>query len=147
MNDYIRAAHPGQAFTSRAGSAISDGYFDGMNTDLAATPAQLILLYEAAQHPNGFVNRNGSPYFSTGASATPPLPIGAPQTYHGGLSNFLFCDGHVKALNPKITWGRQYGPLVCRYNAPLCAAYEIAPAGGGDDPDLWNPQSGAVVYP
>ncbi len=148
MNDYIRAAHPGQVVTARRCATGPAGYFDGMNTDLAAQPAQLILLFEAAQNPNGAVNRNGSPYFNTGVtSATPPLPIGAPQTYHGGLSNFLFCDGHVKALNPKITWGRQYGPLVCRFNPALCVAYQIAPAGGGGDVDLWNPQSGAVVYP
>ncbi|MCS6862963.1 MAG: DUF1559 domain-containing protein [Abditibacteriales bacterium] len=146
MNDYIRAFHPGQAVTSRRCSTTAAGYFDGMNTDLTPAPAQLILLYEAAQHPNGFVNRNGSPYFNTGMSATPPLPIGAPQIYHGGMSNFLFCDGHVKAMNPKITWGRQFGPLVCQFNAALCTAYQIAPAGGGGDVDLWNPQTGGV-YP
>lgn len=148
MNDYVRGTHPGQAATSSACSANVPQYFQGIHESQSQAPTEVILVYEAAQNASGSVSRNGSPYFNTGSnSATPPLPVGAPQTYHAGNGNFLFLDGHVKAYNPIVTWGRQFGPRVCQFNAALCAAYQIAPTGGGGMTDLWNPQTGGGVYP
>lgn len=151
MNDYIRKQHPGQAVTTSAGASCAQNlptYFDGLHASVPPVPAELILLYEGAQTANGTVSRNGSPYFNGGAqSATPPLPVNAPQTYHGGNSNFLFVDGHAKAQNPKITWARQFGPQVCQWNPELCLAYQTGPSGGGGATDLWNPQVGGSVYP
>lgn len=151
MNDYVRGFHPGQAVTGMPGNSCSQrapaSYWEGLHESQSATPAEVILLFEAAQNPNGAVNRNGSPYFNTGTqSATPPLCVGCPQNYHAGNSDFLFVDGHVKAMNPIITWGRQFAPAVRRFNRPLCVAYNIDPGCGGNDKDLWNPQHGSV-YP
>lgn len=36
-------------------------------------------------------------------AAWPKGPAGAVSTKHSGMSNILFCDGHVKAMNPKAT--------------------------------------------
>lgn len=46
----------------------------------------------------------------TGASSPPAtystdlVPYQAPQDYHGGGSNFLYCDTHVKWHLPSQTW-------------------------------------------
>lgn len=140
MNDYLRAQHNGQ---SRFPWGLPfPGYATGINPDgMGQSPAQVILLYEAAQHPNGSVARNGSPYFSLGQSITPPLPVQAPQNYHQGGSNFLFCDGHVKWFLPTRTWPPERQPDVQRLNPALAAIYQ------GCGEDLWNPIAPGVVYP
>ena len=148
MNDYVRQQHPGQRFTAARCSANVPGFFRGVVDAQLTNPAELIVLSEVAQRPTGSVARNCSPFFSLGAqSVSPPLPVNAPQTYHAGNSNFLFADGHVKAMDPKITWHRSVGPAVCRFNGDLCRALLIAPGGAGSDKDLWNPQIQTVIYP
>ena len=148
MNDYVRQQHPGQQFTAVPCSANVPGFFRGVVDAQMTSPAELIVLSEVAQRTTGSVARNCSPFFSLGAqSVSPPLPVNAPQTYHAGSSNFLFADGHVKAMNPKITWHRSVGTQVCLFNRDLCVAYQILPSGAGSADDYWNPKIGGSVYP
>lgn len=140
MNDYLRMVHNGQYNFSWWPPL--PGYATGICPDgMGQSPTQVILLYEAAQYPNGSVARNGSPYFSLGQSATPPLPVQAPQNYHNSGSNFLFCDGHVKWFRPERTWPPERQVDVQNLNPPLAAIYQ------GCGEDRWNPVLPGVVYP
>jgi len=57
---------------------------------------------------NGAGNQAGSD--TTGAGSPPAtytkdsVPYMAPADYHNGFSDFLFLDGHVKAMIPSSTW-------------------------------------------
>ncbi len=55
-------------------------------------------IYGATSHPDRIPN-------GTIATSTPyPFgPTGAVTVRHSGMSNFLFCDGHVKAMKPAAT--------------------------------------------
>ena len=66
-------------------------------------------------------------------------------------SNFLFCDGHVKAMKPGATWTRaidaafqEVNPQV--WNNVCTPNFENFGCGTGSK-DLWNPQLQGVVYP
>jgi prepilin-type N-terminal cleavage/methylation domain-containing protein/prepilin-type processing-associated H-X9-DG protein len=140
MNDYLRSLHLGQYNFSWYPPL--PGYATGISSGgMGRSPTQVILLYEAAQYTNGSVARNGSPYFSLGASATPPLPVQAPQNYHHEGSNFLFSDGHVKWFRPERTWPPERQIDVQNLNPALAALYQ------GSGEDLWNPVLPGVVYP
>ncbi len=106
MNDYLRGCHPGEFNYNNRDAICGLRWAEGINPDtMQNPPAQVILLYESTQNATyKNVNRNGSPFFSTGPSATPPLCVGMPQNYHARKSNFLFCDIHVKPLTPGATW-------------------------------------------
>jgi len=151
MNDYVRGSNPGQAVVSASSvitAAQSSSYASGAVVDtFGVSPAQVILVFEAAQDNRSGTNygstaRNGSPYFSLGASLTPPLPKNAPQTYHGGGSNFAFCDGHVKWMRPESTWTAATQKFVQSYNPDLAKLMS-----GSGQTDSWNPVAGSVVYP
>lgn len=151
MNDYVRAGHPGQQFTRTACSTTSAGYFDGASDGMIERPAEVILVYEGAQRTNGSVARNGSIYFSLGAtSAHPPIPVNNPTIYHFQGSNFIFCDGHVKWRRPNTTWTAATNPFLQQYNPDywnvLTTRREVGPPGAGQV-DNWNPNIGGVVYP
>ena len=67
------------------------------------------------------------------------------------MSNFLFCDGHAKAMRPGSTWTRAIdsafqtiNPTV--WNNVCVPNFESFSCGSGQK-DLWNPQTGSVVYP
>ena len=153
MNDYVRAAHPGQQYTRTGCSVASAGYFDGASDASIQQPAQTILVYEGAQRTNGSVARNGSIYFSLGAtSAHPPIPVNNPTIYHSNGSNFIFCDGHVKWMRPETTWTNDYrnqNAALQQYNPTywnvLVNVLRVGPGGGSVD--MWDPQIGGVVYP
>jgi prepilin-type N-terminal cleavage/methylation domain-containing protein/prepilin-type processing-associated H-X9-DG protein len=152
MNDYVRAAHPGQAFTRVRCSANIPGYFDGASDAAIQEPVRVILVYEGAQRTNGSVARNGSIYFSLGrTSAHPPIPVNNPTIYHSLGSNFIFCDGHVKWRRPNTTWTGDTNWAVQQYNPDYWTVLndpssEAGPPGGGSE-DNWNPRIGGVVYP
>ena len=110
------------------GCASDPGQFSPFNPDLTAQSTNLVLLYEAAQEQDAtpgsqydaIVNRYGTPFNQTccgkpgaikaGDSGTPAtystdgVPYMAPQDYHGGGSNFLYCDTHVKWHIPSQTY-------------------------------------------
>lgn len=115
------------------GCLYNPGAYPPLNPDQTAQPSSLILLYEGAQEVyipdtqgfNAVVNRYGTPFNQTccySASAvqagtdptgttSPPatysqdgVPYNAPQDYHGGGSNFLYTDTHVKWHLPSQTY-------------------------------------------
>jgi len=111
------------------GCLYSSGAYPPLNPDQVAQVSNLILLYEAAQEVqtpdtgyDAVVNRYGTPFNQTccgnGSSSNvkagdggSPLtysatnvPYMAPQDYHGGGSNFLYCDTHVKWHIPSQTY-------------------------------------------
>lgn len=144
MNDYLRPCHPGEAAYQRRDLICGYQWASGINPDTMANPsAQTILLYEAAQNNTLHnVNRNGSPFFSTGRSATPPLCEGHPQNYHARTSNFLFCDTHVRAFVPGSTWeAATQGRFVdLNANCPTLQALLATGDYSGSAPtSLWNP--------
>ncbi len=110
------------------GCAADNGFFAPFNPDQTAQATNLVLLYEAAQEQDptpgssydAVVNRYGTPFNQTccgkagavkaGDLGTPAtyspdgVPYMAPQDYHGGGSNFLYCDTHVKWHIPSQTY-------------------------------------------
>jgi prepilin-type N-terminal cleavage/methylation domain-containing protein/prepilin-type processing-associated H-X9-DG protein len=152
MNDYLRAAHPGQAVTA-AGSVPASyfpEFYTGANPDqLGASPAEVILLFEVVQTATGGNSRNGSVYFSTGLGrhGAAGLPVGAPEEYHAGGSTFLFCDSHVQSMKPARTWTAATQPAVQQFNAAYVNALPGPPRTGSGAVDLWNPRLPAVRYP
>ncbi len=149
MNDYLRSVHPGQSVVAEGDvpGEFNPGFHAGVKLDEIAAASQIILLFEGVEHPRGGAKRNGSPYFGTYPSryGSSDLPRNVPEEYHFGMSNFLFCDGHVKALKPTQTWTSATQFRVEKLN------YGYAHARGGRTGngtlDLWNPQTSAVIYP
>ncbi|WP_170065542.1 O-antigen ligase family protein [Abditibacterium utsteinense] len=148
MNDYLRAANPGQSVTAEGDvpGQLNPIFQTGIKLDEIAA-SQVILLFEGVEHPRGGAKRNGSPYFGVYPSryGVGDLPRNVPEEYHFGMSNFLFCDGHVKALQPTQTWTSATQVRVEKLN------YGYAHARGGRAGsaavDMWNPQTSSVVYP
>jgi prepilin-type processing-associated H-X9-DG protein len=169
MNDYLRAWHPGEDIVvDRAGFNLAEfnvaGWCTGINPDLIGNKeglANVILLYEGAQYKdyrrNAAEFRNGSPYFckldvfvNCLSSYTPPLPSQAPQNYHAGKSNFLFCDGHVAPLAPGQTYAdTPKNRLTMKaHNAALYNLTSKLPEYTFAAPtDKWNPDTPGVSYP
>jgi len=152
MNDYLRAAHPGQAVT--AAGSVPAFYFPqfhtGANPDqMGASPAEVILLFEVVQTATGGNSRNGSVYFSTGPGryGATGLPAGAPEEYHAGGSTFLFCDSHIQTMNPVRTWTAATQAAVEGFNAAYVMAAPGAARTGSGATDRWNPRLAAVRYP
>ena len=149
MNDYLRAQYPGQSVAAEGDvpSEFNPGFHTGIRLDEIAASSQIILLFEGVEHPRGGAKRNGSPYVGVYPSryGVGDLPRNVPEEYHFGKSNFLFCDGHVKAMMPTQTWTSATQVKVEKLN------YNYAHARGGRSGtgahDLWNPQASNVVYP
>jgi prepilin-type processing-associated H-X9-DG protein len=168
MNDYARRIHPGQAVTTAGDvpNSYYPAYYCGLNPDVIgggaangpAGPAQFIVLFEVVQNDQGNTSRNGSPYFSFSSGNRPSrygrvigqpgngLPPGAPEEYHSGNSDFLFADGHVKAMRPTQTWTPDQDAAILQFNQTYAATGPNGRKGGGTV-DMWNPNVGGVVYP
>lgn len=150
MNDYIRAAHPGEGNWS----AKTAGYWAGMSSGWCPRPQKVILLYEAVQNRYGFLNRLGSPYYVPADKSNEmfsTLAAYIPQNYHNGRCNFLFLDGHVRSYRPDETWtaacrdGNKDGYsnfTGFKVDPSVRAAYP-----GCGDTDMWNPRVAGVMYP
>jgi prepilin-type processing-associated H-X9-DG protein len=161
MNDYVRASHPGTYVTNVVSTTPCqpDSFASGTSATSVAYPAELILLYEGSQRVDaanaGATNRNGAPlhHRTAGASSRPPFTIGFPVGLHAGrtMSNFLFSDGHAKAMRPGATWTHDIDdefPVINPevWNGVCVPNFENFNCGSGQK-DLWNPQIGSVVYP
>ena len=156
MNDYARAQGPGQAVTTAGNVPVATfpNYHNGINPDFVKSPAEFIILTEIAQRTDGSGNRNASPFFNSGVSAATPLCMGMPQKYHANHSDFLFADGHVKALVPGATWRASDQPAWRSFNQSTCTTTADVEklglySGGRSDADgsMWDPQISGVVYP
>ncbi len=151
MNDYLRMVHPGQASYPPRCEQMP-GWSWGINPEaMGASPSRVILLFESAQYRAGNAYRNGSPFFSGGLSATPPLCVGMPQNYHAHKSHFLFCDTHVKALTPAATWSERDQYAFEYFNSRCAGLPEMLASGSdyrsGGEETMWDPQSANVAYP
>jgi len=161
MNDYLRQTHPGTYVTNVVSPTPvqPDSFAAGLNTGAAQDPANVILLYEGSQRTDaanaGATNRNGAPLHrrTAGTSSRPPFTIGFPIALHAGnsVSNFLFMDGHVKAMRPGSTWTRALDEAFAVVNPQVwnnvCVPNLDNFGCGSGQRDLWNPQVGGVVYP
>jgi prepilin-type N-terminal cleavage/methylation domain-containing protein/prepilin-type processing-associated H-X9-DG protein len=152
MNDYVRNAHPGERLWDKRGWS----YCVGMNLAQCKEPDSTILLFEAVQMYGGDVGRLGSPYFQISGMVHSQFASkfrypNVPQNYHQGRCNFLFVDGHVKAMDPNQTITQ-----ACRdgvkddisnftgYEADV--KWKSAYPGYGPE-DHWNPHVPGVIYP
>ena len=161
MNDYARASHPGTYATNVTSPTPQqpDSFATGISTATVAEPSNLILLYEGTQKitatEGGGTNRNGAPLHrrTSGTSSRVPYTIGFPVGLHSGrqMSNFLFCDGHVKAMRPGTTWtnvvNAQFPTINNDVWTLVCVPNRDNFACGTGTKDLWNPQLADVVYP
>ena len=137
MNDYIRPWH------GTYPAHIPD---ESLALEQIESPPRTILLFEVTQHPDGTANRNGSPYFNSKDKAT-GRPVGVPQVYHHGGSDFLFCDAHVHFYHPRATMTREQTPTPQRYlteNGQLVVGFSLGLA--RDEDDMWRPFSGYETY-
>lgn len=161
MNDYLRCWHPGEEviypYIKRDIPLPVEAYACGICPDvLVVSTSGLILLFEGAQHVTMHnTSRPGSPFFNTGASATPPLCKDMQQNYHHGRGNYLFCDFHVKSLHPGDTWPAEEQIAFEKFNGPgfnECKTLDEVLALGEDyhgsaGDSMWNPRIPSVTYP
>jgi prepilin-type processing-associated H-X9-DG protein len=137
MNDYLRPWH---------GTWPHNVPHEPLSLAQIEAPPRTILLFEVTQHREGYANRNGSPYFHTVNRET-GLPVGVPQIYHQGGSNFLFCDGHVRHFHPRATMTREKTLTPQRYlteGGLLVIGFQLGWA--RDEDDMWRPFSGYQTY-
>jgi prepilin-type processing-associated H-X9-DG protein len=137
MNDYLRPWH---------GIYPRDVPHEPLALAQIASHARTILLFEVTQHPEGWANRNGSPYFHT-LDKLRGFPVGVPQIYHHGGSNFLFCDGHVRFIHPRATMTREKTLTPQRYlteGGQLVVGFQLGWA--RDEDDMWRPFPGYQTY-
>jgi prepilin-type processing-associated H-X9-DG protein len=133
MNDYLRPRH---------GRYPADVPHEPLGLAQIEMPARTILLFEVTQNRQGYANRNGSPYFHTVDRET-GRPVGVPQIYHHGGSNFLFCDGHARFHHPRATMTRERTPTEQRYlteGGTLVVGFQLGWA--ADAEDMWRPFAG-----
>lgn len=149
MNDYLRAGTTGEIY----GPNMSDQMWrSGILASSCPHSSKVILLYEAVQDGDGGCARNGSPFFIKDANPVRYTANKAfynlkyanlPQNYHNGKSNFLFLDGHVKALRPEETISED----TYKNKSNSCfQCWKTIYKGFGSE-DLWNPHSSNVCYP
>ncbi|MBC8142234.1 MAG: DUF1559 domain-containing protein [Armatimonadetes bacterium] len=161
MNDYLRQYHPGTFVTNVAVPTPQqpDGYATGISTSATPETTSLILLYEGTQRTlsttAGGTNRNGAPLHrrTMGVSSRTPYTIGFPVGLHSGrtVANFLFADGHVKAMKPGATWTTAIHADFAIVNpdvwTQVCVPNRDNFSCGSGTKDLWNPQLQEVKYP
>jgi prepilin-type N-terminal cleavage/methylation domain-containing protein/prepilin-type processing-associated H-X9-DG protein len=79
--------------------------YNGPNDASVSEPAETIMMCESRyQYPDVYPSDQGwsSFLYADGANPTPKSALGVMQT-HSSLSNYVFFDGHVKALKPTST--------------------------------------------
>ena len=168
----------GPKFQKSTDCGISNGcLYDNVKypafaADQVDSSSQTILLYEGAQEVdvatsayNGTVNRYGTPFHPvSGAKATgvkagdsgsyktytnDAVPFEAPVDWHNGRSDFLFMDGHVKAMLPSSTWTAYDTRLATTgtNNHPNGADFYSKVKGGPNGTrNMWYPFGNGVFY-
>ncbi len=158
------------------GADDANGNYTPFTGTMAPDPANLILLFEAAQEDqpgtsfDGSVNRYGTPFYqgfggscrSYNNDGTGNVPCLQPTDYHNDVSNFLFMDGHVKSLHPATTWTAATAAII-EANPPTVSG-AATPSGpgagingvdwygykrhlGAGSIDLWNPNIPGSFFP
>jgi prepilin-type N-terminal cleavage/methylation domain-containing protein/prepilin-type processing-associated H-X9-DG protein len=171
----------GRTYATKAADNYLTGNYSPFNPDFVGAnndgiggsgPAQCILLFEAAQEDqpgtsyDGSVNRYGTPFYQGFSGSCQSylsdsygnVPCLQPGDFHNGVSDFLFCDGHVKAMHPSETWDAATAAYV--HSNPVTVSGAATPAtleavdyyqyqhGQGPGPtDLWDPNSQGVQFP
>jgi prepilin-type processing-associated H-X9-DG protein len=80
------------------------------------------------------------------------VPFNAPQDYHTGGSNFLFCDGHVKWSIPSQTYTAYAAgfalasPGSSNDHPNAVDFYDKVKHDGFGTTDLWYPFGNGVIY-
>ena len=183
MNQYLQMnwggfynITPATGSISKANDNKADGLYSPFNPDFAAEPSSCILLFEGAQENapgktyDASVNRYGTPFYQGfGGTCTSyvndakgNVPCLQPSDYHSENSNFLFLDGHVKAMRPSTTWTSETAALI-EANPPSVSGgaspatpgagingvdwYTYKRGLGAGSKDLWNPQVGGIQFP
>lgn len=179
MNQYLQVNWGGFYHPTPARNAIvkatddTDGNYSAFSMSGPEAPADLILLFEAAQEHapgqvfDGSVNRYGTPFYQ-GFGSTPPcqsyvndeggnVPCLQPADYHMGFSNFVFIDGHVKSMKPWTTYSQATATFVHANPVTVSGAaafpsnavdyYSYKRNLGAGPKDLWNPLYGNTQYP
>jgi prepilin-type N-terminal cleavage/methylation domain-containing protein/prepilin-type processing-associated H-X9-DG protein len=190
MNQYLQSQWGGfyhnsaPGYVAKANDVKATGSFPPFDPDFignsndglgANGPAQCVLLFEAAQEQDpgtsydGSVNRYGTPFYQGfGGTCTSYLndsygnvPCLQPGDFHNGVSDFLFCDGHVKAMHPSETWTAQTATTIHNTPPSTSGAATANPGGAtnavdyyqylhGQGPgptDMWDPNSQGVQFP
>lgn len=130
--------------------------YEPFNADLADSTSDCILLFEAAQEKTNdnydtSVNRYGTPFFqgfsgpckSYVSDKYGNVPCLQPADYHNGVSDFLFLDGHVKAMPPAQTWTKATVDYVKAQAKSVPSALDYYTVKNGQGPgtkDLWDPK-------
>lgn len=183
MNQYLQPnwggfynVTPATGKISKAADDPKTGLYSPFNPDLANAPAETILLFEGAQENqpgtsfDASVNRYGTPFYqgfggtcrSYVNDSKGNVPCLQPADYHGGFSDFLFLDAHVKALRPSATYTNDTAALI-EQNPPSVsgAATPVSPGAGinavdwytykanlgAGSKDYWNPSYPGIQFP
>jgi prepilin-type N-terminal cleavage/methylation domain-containing protein/prepilin-type processing-associated H-X9-DG protein len=157
MNDYLRGSHPGTFVTNVVSPTPWQpvAFASGISQTSVPAVTDVILLYEGTQRQDGATNRNGAPCHrrTNGVSSRPAYTIGFPAPYHSGnrISNFLYMDGHVKAITPGATWTQESNDELAAINpftwTNACQPNVDGINCGSGQRDMWNPDVAGIVYP
>ena len=138
-------------------SCTSPGSYVPFNPDLCINgTSNVILLFEASQEKapgqsyDGSVNRYGTPFYqgfggactSYASDTYGNIPCLQPADYHSGVSDFLFLDGHVKAMHPSQTWTQATATFAEAQSKAKPSAldyYTYQHGQGTGTVDMWNP--------
>jgi len=184
MNQYLQGnwggfynITPATGKISKAADDPNTGLYAPFNPDLCQnSPPEVILLFEAAQENqpgtvfDASVNRYGTPFYQGfGGScrsyvndANGNVPCLQPADYHNDVSDFLFLDGHVKAMKPSQTWTQDTANIILATPPSVSAAATPSAPGAGINgvdwytnirkqgagtKDLWNPGFPGTTFP
>lgn len=172
-SSYSSSGHKSTDCGVANGCLYENGKYPAFDQDQVESSAETILLYEGAQEQasgtsiaySGTVNRYGTPFnpvsggkssgVKAGDSGSYPtftndaVPFEAPVDWHNGRSNFLFMDGHVKAMLPSMTWTAYDTRLaVAGASNHPCGAdfYSKVKGGGNGSRNMWYPFGNGVFY-
>jgi prepilin-type N-terminal cleavage/methylation domain-containing protein/prepilin-type processing-associated H-X9-DG protein len=183
MNQYLQGnwggfyhITPATGKISKAADDPKTGLYAPFNPDLTSAPAEVVLLFEAAQEDqpgtsyDASVNRYGTPFYQ-GFGGTcrsyvndvqGNVPCLQPADYHNDISDFLFLDGHVKAMKPSQTWTQDTANYILANPPSVSGAATPISAGAGINAvdwytrirnlgtgtkDLWNPNFPGTSFP
>jgi prepilin-type N-terminal cleavage/methylation domain-containing protein/prepilin-type processing-associated H-X9-DG protein len=153
-----------------------NGNYAPFNPDIAGSPAQTCLLFEAAQEKqpgtdyDASVNRYGTPFYqgfggtctSYNSDSFGNVPCLQPTDYHSNTTDILYLDGHVKSMQPSNTYSGVTGnyveanpPTTSGAATPACPTcginavdyYTYKRGLGAGSYDIFNPNYPDITFP